>query len=152
MLAVKPVCAVIAGLALMQGVASVAADKVLAAPPPNILFAIADDWGVHGGAYGTKWVKTPALDRVARQGILFTHAYTPNAKCAPSRACILTGRNSWQLKAAANHICYFPPEFKTFVEALGEQGYAVGMTGKGWAPGVATPLLTIHWHRDIQTF
>ncbi|HJS07985.1 MAG TPA: sulfatase-like hydrolase/transferase, partial [Pirellulales bacterium] len=69
--------------------------------PPNILFAIADDWGLHAGAYQTRWAGTPAFDRVARDGILFTRAYTPNAKCAPSRACILTGRNSWQLKAAA---------------------------------------------------
>ena len=77
--------------------------------PPNILFAIADDWSYgHAGAYGNRWVQTPAFDRVARDGILFTHAYTPNAKCAPSRACLLTGRNSWQLKDACNHICLFP--------------------------------------------
>jgi len=110
------------------------------APPtrPNILFAIADDWSYgHAGAYGCRWVKTPAFDRVAQQGILFTNAYTPNAKCAPSRSCILTGRNSWQLKAAANHIPFFPPEFKTYAEALAEHGYFVGKTAKGWAPGVA---------------
>ncbi len=104
---------------------------------PNILFAIADDWSPHAGAYGTKWVKTPAFDRVAREGILFTRAYTPNAKCAPSRACLLTGRNSWQLKDAANHICYFPPEFKGWGEALAEHGWFVGHTLKGWGPGVA---------------
>lgn len=105
---------------------------------PNILFAIADDWSFgHAGAYGCRWVKTPGFDRVAREGLLFTRAYTPNAKCAPSRACILTGRNSWQLEEAANHICYFPPKFKTWAETLGEHGYTVGMTGKGWAPGVA---------------
>ena len=67
--------------------------------------------------------KTPAFDRVAKEGLLFNHAYTPNAKCAPSRACILTGRNSWQLKEAANHICYFPPEFKGWGEALAEHGW-----------------------------
>lgn len=105
---------------------------------PNILFALADDWSYgHAGAYRCKWVKTPAFDRVAEQGILFTHTYTPCAKCAPSRACILTGRNPWQLKAAANHVCFFPPEFKTYAEALDEHGYFVGMTMKGWAPGVA---------------
>jgi len=109
---------------------------------PNILFAIADDWSYgHAGSYGCQWVKTPAFDRVAREGILFTHAYTPNAKCAPSRSCILTGRNPWQIKAAANHVCYFPPEFKTYAEALGEHGYFVGMTMKGWGPGVATNTL-----------
>ncbi len=114
------------------------AAETLPARPPNILFAIADDWGVHGGAYGTKWVRTPAFDRVARDGILFSNAYTPNAKCAPSRASILTGRNPWQLKAAANHVCYFPPEFKGWGEALAEKGWFVGHTQKGWGPGVAT--------------
>lgn len=107
---------------------------------PNILFAIADDWGMHAGAYGTRWVRTPGFDRVARGGVLFNHAYTPNAKCAPSRACILTGRNSWQLGAAANHICYFPSEFRSWGEALAERGWFVGHTMKGWAPGVATNL------------
>ncbi len=109
----------------------------IAADRPNILFAIADDWGPHASAYGTKWVKTPAFDRVAKEGILFNHAYTPNAKCAPSRACILTGRNSWQLKEAGNHLCYFPPEFKGWGEALAEHGWNVGHTTKGWGPGVA---------------
>ncbi|MEZ6124392.1 MAG: sulfatase-like hydrolase/transferase [Planctomycetaceae bacterium] len=105
---------------------------------PNILFCISDDqsW-MHAGAYGCSWVKTPAFDRVAREGLLFMNAYTPNAKCAPSRACILTGRNTWQLEAACNHWCYFPQQFKTYAEALTAQGYHVGFTGKGWAPGVA---------------
>ncbi len=105
---------------------------------PNILFCIADDASYpHTGAYGCKWVKTPSFDRIAREGLLFNRAYTPNAKCAPSRSCILTGRNSWQLKAAANHWCFFPAEFKVFTEVLSEHGYFVGSTGKGWAPGVA---------------
>jgi len=51
---------------------------------PNILFCVADDWSwPHAGAYGCSWVKTPGFDRVAREGLLFTRAYTPNAKCAP---------------------------------------------------------------------
>ncbi len=107
---------------------------------PNILFAIADDWGLHASAYGTRWVRTPAFDRVARAGLLFNNAYTPNAKCAPSRACILTGRNPWQLGAAANHVSYFPPQFKGWAEVLAEKGWFVGHTMKGWGPGVATNL------------
>lgn len=108
------------------------------APRPNILFCIADDASYpHMGAYGCRWVRTPGFDRVAREGLLLTRAYTPNAKCAPSRASILTGRNSWQLKEAANHYCYFPREFKTYPEVLAEHGYFVGKTAKGWAPGVA---------------
>ncbi len=105
---------------------------------PNVLFAIADDWGYgHASAYGSKWVKTPAFDRVAREGILFTHAHTPNAKCAPSRAILLTGRNSWQLEEAANHIPFYPAKFKSWAETLSEKGYSTGLTAKGWGPGVA---------------
>ena len=103
---------------------------------PNILFAIADDASFpFMGAYGTTWVNTPAFDRVAREGLLFNRAYTPNAKCAPSRSCILTGRNSWQLEEAANHSPAFPTKFASFVEVLGRNGYKTGHTGKGWGPG-----------------
>jgi arylsulfatase A-like enzyme len=103
---------------------------------PNILFCIADDASYpHMGAYGTAWIQTPAFDRVAREGILFMNCYTPNAKCAPSRSCILTGRNSWQLEEAANHWPYFPDKFKTYAETLSENGYFVGFTAKGWGPG-----------------
>jgi len=112
-----------------------------AADRPNILFAVADDWShPHAGAYGCRWVQTPGFDRVARDGVLFLNAYTPNAKCAPSRSCILTGRNPWQLKAACNHVPFFPPEFKTYAEALSGHGYFVGMTCKGWGPGVAEDI------------
>ena len=106
---------------------------------PNILFAISDDqsWP-HASAYGTAWVKTPGFDRVAREGLLFHQAYTPNAKCAPSRACILTGRNSWQLEEAANHMPFFPAKFISYAEALDRKaGYFTGSTGKTWAPGIA---------------
>ncbi|HVR36922.1 MAG TPA: sulfatase [Methylomirabilota bacterium] len=109
-----------------------------AASPPNILFAIADDWGFHAGAYGTPWVKTPGFDRVAREGLLFRNAFTPMAKCAPSRAIVLTGRHLWQLEEAGNHLAYFPPKFKSWPEVLMEKGWHMGFSGKGWGPGVAT--------------
>ena len=109
-----------------------------AASRPTILFAVADDMG-HASAYGTRWVQTPNFDRLASRGILFLNAYTPNAKCSPSRACILTGRNPWQLEAAANHWCYYPARFKSWMEALADSGYCVGFTGKGWAPGTLPP-------------
>lgn len=103
---------------------------------PNILFIIADDASRHfGEAYGCDWVKTPNIDRLARNGIVFENAYTPTSKCAPSRAAILTGRNPWQLEEAANHQPYFPVKYKTFSEALREAGIAVGSQGKTWGPG-----------------
>ncbi len=128
----------LAGLVALSLACSSCEKRPVAHDPPNILVCIADDasWP-HMSAYGTSWIKTPAFDKVATEGILFTRAYTPNAKCAPSRACLLTGRNSWQLEEAANHWCYFPRKFKTYVEALGENGYFTGHTAKGWAPGIA---------------
>ena len=87
-----------------------------AAERPTILFAIADDWSFgHAGAYGCDWVRTPNFDRLAKEGILFQRAYTPNAKCAPSRAIILPGRYSWQLENAGNHMTYFPAKFGGWV-------------------------------------
>lgn len=104
---------------------------------PNILIAIADDQSFpFAGAYGCDWVHTPAFDRVASEGILFTNCYTPNAKSAPSRACLLTGRYSWQLEEAGNHIGYWPEnKYPTFYEVLSRNGYYAAFTGKGWAPG-----------------
>ena len=100
---------------------------------PNILICIADDAGHMGKDH--PWVVTPAFDRVASEGLLFSNAYTPNAKCSPSRACLLTARNSWQLGEGANHWNNFPDEFKTYPEALKDFGYDTGYTGKGWGPG-----------------
>ena len=124
-------------LVVIVSVCLSAAAKTQAAQP-NILFAIADDWSYgHASAYGCQWVNTPSFDRVAREGILFTNAYTPNAKCAPSRATILTGRYSWQLEQAGNHMAIFPAKFGGFVERLDDHGYFAGSTGKGWGPGIA---------------
>jgi N-sulfoglucosamine sulfohydrolase len=104
---------------------------------PNILFVIADDWGLHAGAYGTRWVKTPAFDRIGREGLLFENAYTPVAKCAPSRAILLTGRHAWQNGEAGNHVAAFPPKLRSWPEVLMDEGWHVGVTGKGWGPGIA---------------
>lgn len=103
---------------------------------PNILFVIADDWGNgHAGAYGCPWVKTPTFDRLAKEGLLFLNAYTPIAKCAPSRSAIMTGRHPWLLGAAANHTPTFPPEIGILPEALTKAGYFYASTGKVWGPG-----------------
>jgi N-sulfoglucosamine sulfohydrolase len=124
-------------LILLIAVAWVAAGERVAAERPNILFAIADDWGLHAGVYETPWVKTPTFDRLAGEGILFRNAYTPMAKCAPSRAIVLTGRHLWQNGEAGNHMAVFPKELKSWPEVLTEHGWHMGITGKGWGPGIA---------------
>lgn len=103
---------------------------------PNILFAIADD-ASHFGCYGHSFVRTPHADRVAREGVRFNRMFTTNPKCAPSRASLLTGMHTWQLKEACTHFCYFPgpDEFDVYPDVLEEAGYHVGFTGKGWGPG-----------------
>lgn len=110
----------------------------VAGPRPNILIAVADDWGLHAGAYGTSWVKTPAFDRIASEGLLFLNAYTPMAKCGPSRAIILTGRHLWQNEEAGNHLAFFPAHLKSWTEVLMENHWRLGFTGKGWGPGMAS--------------
>jgi N-sulfoglucosamine sulfohydrolase len=103
---------------------------------PNILFCIADDASMKSfGAYGCTYIKTPAVDRLAREGVLFRNAYNCNPKCAPARACLVTGKYSWQLKEACNHWPHFPEKFKYYPHLLLESGYRVGYTGKGWGPG-----------------
>lgn len=103
---------------------------------PNILFIIADDasrWTF--GAYGGDLAQTPNIDRLAKRGVIFQNAFTQNPKSCPSRATLVTGMNSWQLKDATDHYSHFPEEFKYYPHLLMEKGYHVGYTGKGWGPG-----------------
>ena len=103
---------------------------------PNILFIIADDASRNSfGAYGAKYVETPNFDRLAEEGVLFTNAYNNNPKCAPARACLLTGRYSWQLEEAGNHNPILSDKWVFYPWILEEQGYFMGFTGKGWGPG-----------------
>ncbi|WP_010136729.1 sulfatase family protein [Ochrovirga pacifica] len=103
---------------------------------PNILFCIADDASAKSfGAYGDKFIKTPAIDKLAKEGVTFENAFNCNPKCAPARACIVTGKYSWQLEEATNHFPKFPAKFKFYPHLLMEKGYKVGYTGKGWGPG-----------------
>jgi len=107
-----------------------------AAPRPNIVLAIADDWSNrHASMFDCKWVSTPSFDRVVREGVLFNHCFTSNPKCSPCRASLLTGRNSWQLEEACCHYGVFPARWPIYPDLLEESGYLVGYTGKGWAPG-----------------
>ncbi len=113
-----------------------AAQTVEEEEPPNILFAIADDWGFpHASAYGDPVVETPSFDRIASEGALAHDAYVSSPSCTPSRGAILTGQWHWRLEGAANLWSVFPDRFETYQELLRAAGYRTGMTGKGWGPG-----------------
>ena len=65
---------------------------------PNILFIMADDLGYADlSCYGRREYATPALDRLARQGARFTHAYANSAVCSATRTALMTGRYQYRL-------------------------------------------------------
>jgi arylsulfatase A-like enzyme len=105
-------------------------------PPPNIVFAIADDWSwPHAGAYGDPVIQTPTFDRLADEGVLFEQAFVSAPSCTPSRGAIVTGQHFWRLRAAAQLWSYWPTEFAEYPRLLAETGYHVGSYRKGWGPG-----------------
>ena len=107
---------------------------------PNILFCISDDQSyAHTAANGDPVVKTPAFDRIAREGIRFTQAYCDAPSCGPSRSAILTGQHIWRLEEAGNIHSTLPKKFITYTDLLEEAGYFIGFTGKGWGPGRLEP-------------
>ncbi len=103
---------------------------------PNILFCIADDWGwPHAGAYGDPVVKTPTFDRIAREGILFEHAFVSAPSCTPSRNAILTGQYHWRLGWGGNLHSRLDTKHKTYPHLLEDAGYFTGHWRKSWGPG-----------------
>jgi arylsulfatase A len=102
------------------------------APKPNIIFILADDYGVgEVGCYGADNYRTPQLDNLARTGLRFTNAYTPPL-CGPSRAVILTGRYAFRTGATNQDAT---GEFKPSVERmipsiLKPAGYVTSAVGK----------------------
>ncbi len=113
-------------------------------PParPNILFILADDWGWGDlGCYGHARIKTPRLDRLAREGTLFTSFYSSASVCSPSRAAFLTGRFPARLglhghlathdqNAARGMPDRLDPAILTLPDLLRGEGYATGHYGK----------------------
>jgi arylsulfatase A-like enzyme len=123
-------------LGLWAGSATAAETTPARGERPNILVAMADDWGwPHAGAYGDPVVRTPTFDRVAREGVLFEHAYVASPSCTPSRAAILTGQWHWRLEESANLWSTLRKEYPVYPDLLEEAGYFVGLQGKGWGPG-----------------
>lgn len=104
---------------------------------PNILLAIADDWSwPHASACGDPVIATPAFDRVAREGVLFTHAFTAAPTCTASRGSLLTGQAPHRLAEGANLHSILRPEFRSFPDLLEEAGVLRWMHGKGLEPGI----------------
>ena len=113
----------------------------LRAAQPNIIFILTDNQGAwHLGCYGNPDFKTPHIDQLAREGVRFSHAFSNNAVCSPTRATFLTGltpsqhgvhrylsKGRLQVGPQAN---YTLEEFTTFPEILHREGYVCGLSGK----------------------
>lgn len=103
---------------------------------PNIILIIADDlaWD-DTGAYGHRKIRTPNIDRLAREGIKFNRAFVTISSCSPSRASMITGRYPHSADAEQLH-WPLPAEQVTFVEKLRAAGYWTAASGK-WHLGAA---------------
>ncbi len=102
---------------------------------PNILFAISDDQTfAHTSFAGSKFVRTPAFDRVAGEGIYFTNCIAGSPGCAPSRSTIVTGRYHWQNEQSGQHASSWMKKYVPFIDLLDANGYITGRTGKGVSP------------------
>lgn len=97
---------------------------------PNILFIMSDDHAYQAiSAYSNRLTQTPNIDRIAKEGMLFTNACVTNSICAPSRAVILTGKHSHLNGKIDNHFP-FDTNNVTFPQILHQNGYQTAMFGK----------------------
>ncbi|MEV0219125.1 sulfatase-like hydrolase/transferase [Streptomyces sp. NPDC050704] len=103
---------------------------------PNILFILGDDLGwADLSSYGAPHIKTPHLDRLARQGVRFTDAYAGSATCSPTRFSLYTGRFPGRTKGGlaepiADTSVGLDPTHPTLASLLRDAGYATALIGK----------------------
>ncbi len=126
-----------------------------AAGPPNIIFILADDIGYGDlGCYGATKVKTPNLDRLAREGMRFTDAHSTAAVCTPTRYSFLTGQYAWR-NPDGDHILSgvaplsIPPGIATVPSQLKQAGYATGLVGK-WHLGLGTREQPVDYNNAVR--
>lgn len=102
----------------------------MAASPPNIVIIYADDLGFGDvSCYGADKIRTPNIDRLARQGMRFTDAHSAASLCSPSRYGLLTGTAPWRLHRKGNGYRLSPGK-TTIASVLKEAGYTSAAIGK----------------------
>ncbi len=114
------------------------------AKQPNVVLVIADDqsW-FDAGCYGSQIVKTPNIDKLAREGMRFDRAFTATAMCAPTRQQLYTGLFPVRNGAFPNH-SKVKPGTKSLVHYFQDAGYSVGLCGKKhFGPTESFPFKTV---------
>ena len=120
----------LAGLPPAAGLAGAPDTRRPKGARPNILLILSDDHGqADSGCYGNTDVRTPNIDRLAREGLRFDRAFTPTAMCTPSRSSLYTGLYPHRNGAHPNH-SKIEEGVKTLPEYLKPLGYRVGLAGK----------------------
>ncbi len=116
---------------LLAMFASLAMPAAEPASPPNIVLILADDlgWG-DVGFNGNPIVRTPALDRLAVDGVRLDRFYAQAPSCSPTRASVLTGRNGHRFGVIRANNGRMEPSERTLAELLADRGYATGHFGK----------------------
>ncbi|MBS1827936.1 MAG: sulfatase [Acidobacteria bacterium] len=102
---------------------------------PNIVFILADDLGwAELGCYGNTFNSTPNLDRLAAEGLRFTHAYSAAPVCSPMRASFMTGQTPARVGILdylrADDTNHLSPKLPTLPKMLRQAGYHTGLIGK----------------------
>jgi len=111
---------------------------------PNIVYIMTDDHTAQMmSCYDTRFVETPNLDRIARDGVRFTRSYVANSLSGPSRACMLTGKHSHKNGFTNNEHGIFDGSQQTMPKLLQTAGYETCLIGK-WHL-VSTPTGFDHW-------
>jgi N-acetylglucosamine-6-sulfatase len=102
---------------------------------PNIIFVLTDEhrWDFMG-CTGHPFLETPNMDRLAREGILFTNAFVTTSLCSPSRASFLTGQYA-HTHGVQNNFTPWDESNRTFLETLHGAGYDSAFIGKWHMPG-----------------
>jgi arylsulfatase A-like enzyme len=117
-------------LCLLAAWAMLATTSSAADARPNILFVFTDDHAALAiSAYGSKINKTPNIDRLAREGVLFRHCSCTNSICAPSRAVVLTGKHS-HINGVIDNRVAFDGSQPHLAKLLGKAGYQTAIIGK----------------------
>lgn len=122
-------------VSLLLCTASYAYGQELQNQRPNILLIIADDLSKTLPLYGDSTITTPGMDGLAKDGVVFERAYCTASSCTPSRASILTGKYPHQLAEGGNLHGTLHLKHENYARILAENGYRVGLEGKGWGPG-----------------
>ncbi len=108
---------------------------------PNIIFVLTDDHRYDMlGALGHPFLKTPNMDRLVREGVLFSNAFATTSLCSPSRASFLTGRYA-SSHGVINNFTPWRDGNITFMELLKKAGYDTAFIGKWHMPGGGLPKL-----------